>query len=93
MSTNRWILLFVIVALILVTALTVREALATAAVVSQSSTARLTEVECASLPSRYSIRVEYMEEAGTSFIRTEDGPTGVDGGLVELLSSYRTCSQ
>ena len=93
MSTNRLVLLFVVVALILVTALTVREALATAAVVSQSSTAWRTSVECASLPSRYSIHMDYMEEAGMSFIRTEDGPTGVDGGLVELLSSYRTCAR
>jgi hypothetical protein len=93
MSTNRWIQLFVLVALVLTFALTVREAVATSAVVSQSSSARRSSIECASLPSRYSIHDLYVEEIGAWVTFSEDGPTGVDGGLPELLSYYRTCSR
>lgn len=50
-------------------------------------------LECSYLPSRYSIRTEYRDDLGVSVISTEDGPTGLDGGLIYLLSSYRTCSR
>lgn len=93
MSTNRLMMLFVVVALILVTALTVREALATATVISQSGSARRTAVECASLPSRQSLHNKYVQGLDAWVTYSEDGPTGVDGGLIELMSSYRTCSQ
>ena len=93
MFTNRLILLCVVSALIVVTALTVREALATAAVVSQSGSARRTAVECASLPSRHSLHNKYVQGLDAWVTYSEDGPTGVDGGLLELMSSYRTCSQ
>jgi hypothetical protein len=49
--------------------------------------------ECTDLPSRYSIRSEYLEEAGIWLTFTEDGPTGVDGGLIDLLFMYRNCSR
>lgn len=50
-------------------------------------------LECSYLPSRYSIRSEYRDDLVMSVISTEDGPTGIDGGLISLLSSYRTCSR
>jgi hypothetical protein len=86
MPTNYLFKLLVALALVIVVALTVREALATAALTSGTHS-----VPCSSLPSRHSIRTERVEETGMSIIRTEDGPTGVDDGLVELLSSYHTC--
>jgi hypothetical protein len=93
MVRNRLFNVSIAIALIIVIAFTVREAAATAAVVSQASSAMRSSVECASLPSRYSIHSEYVEAGGVWVTYTEDGPTGVDGGLVDLLASYRTCSQ
>ena len=84
--------IMIAIALAILIALTVREAAATAGMLSQPGAVRIAKVlECASLPSRYSIRTEYVKGADMLIIRSEDGPTGVDGGLVELLSSYRTC--
>ena len=77
------------IALVLVTAFTVREAVATTIISSQSASV----IECASLPSRYSIHTETMNTTGTRLISTEEGPTGVDGGLMYLLSAYRTCAR
>ena len=51
------------------------------------------ELKCLSLPSRHSIRSEYRDDLGVLVISSEDGPTGIDGGLIYLLSSYRTCSR
>ena len=93
MKTNRLFNLFIAVALVVIIALTIREAAATAGVVSQASSASRSSVECASLPSRYSIHSKYVEGLNAWVTYTDHGPTGVDGGLVELLSSYRTCSR
>lgn len=49
-------------------------------------------VTCSELPSRYSIRNEYVKGMNLWLSHTEDGPTGVDGGLINLFSSYRACS-
>ena len=89
MKANRLFDVIVAVALVLVIGLTVREATATAAVVTRKGSS---EITCADLPSHYSIHNEYVE--GTGWVTyTEDGPAGVDGGKIELLSSYRTCSK
>ena len=81
--------LLIAVALVLLIALTVREAFATSITTSQTDAV----VKCDNLPSRYSIHSEYVEEMGMNVTYTEDGPTGVDGGLIYLLSNYRTCSR
>jgi hypothetical protein len=94
MQKSRLFNVLIAVALVTVVALTAREALATGYIVSQTNaTNGATTIECASLPSRNSIHTEYLKETGTLLIYTEDGPTGVDGGLIYLLSSYRTCSR
>jgi hypothetical protein len=49
-------------------------------------------VTCSDLPSRYSICTGYVEGMNMWLSHTEDGPTGVDGGLINLFSSYRACS-
>ena len=42
-------------------------------------------ITCASLPSRYSIHTEYVQAADMWIVRTENGLTGVDEGLIDLL--------
>ena len=93
MYTNRLFNLFVGIALVVIVALTVREVAATTSIVSKTDSATHSQTECSSLPSHYSIHSEYVEELDTSMTYTEDGPTGMDGGLIHLLSAYRTCSE
>jgi hypothetical protein len=81
--------LLIAIALVILIALTVREAFATSITTSQTNAV----VKCDSLPSRYSIYTEYEEDLGMLVTYTKDGPTGVDGGLKELMAAYRTCSR
>jgi hypothetical protein len=92
MSTNRFVNLLIVLALVALVGLTVREVYATAAVLADDSASRLNG-ECASLPARASIHTEYVQEAGAWMTYTEDGRTGMDGGVIHLLSMYRTCSE
>ena len=89
MLRNRLFNLLIAIALVIVTAFTAREALATTILRSQGNKAGV----CASLPSRHSLRTEYVKEANLWAVRTEHGPTGTDGGLIALLSDYRSCSR
>jgi hypothetical protein len=94
MLPNRLFNSFVAMALVIVVAITVREAAATAIVISDPHSIKGGEmVACLSLASRDSIRTEYEQELDRWVVRTEEGPTGVEGGLIELLSNYRTCSR
>jgi hypothetical protein len=93
MLRNRMFNLLIAIALVIVVALTVREATAISSIVAKTDSANQSDTECSSLPSHYSIHSEYVEEIGTAMTFTEDGPTGVDGGLIHLLSAYRTCSR
>lgn len=90
MFTRRLFNIFVVVSLLMVVGLTVREVAATALLVSQSNSV---DTACASLPSRHSIRTEYVPERGIWLTYTEGGPAGVDGGLIQLLSNYQDCSR
>ena len=78
MFKNRLFNLLIAIALVLIVALTVREALATTNITSSAGAA----MSCDNLPSRYSIHTETVGETGTRLTYTEDGPTGVDGGLM-----------
>ena len=89
MLKHRLFNLWVAIALLVAIAFTVREAMATTIIRSPKETV----VTCASLPSRYSIYSKYVKEAGMWILYTEDGPVGMDGGLKELASAYRTCSR
>lgn len=89
MLKNRLFNLLIAIALFIVVALTVGEALATTIITSQPDAVP----ECNRLPSRLSIHTEIVKETGMRFTYTEDGPTGLDGGLMDLLSKYRTCSR
>lgn len=92
MKTNRLFNLFVVVALVVIAALTVREAAATVDLLSRSDANARSAPECSDLPSRRSIHTKYVEGAGW-MTYSEDGPTGVDGGLIHLLTAYRECSE
>jgi hypothetical protein len=89
MLRNRLFNIVIAITLMIVVALTVREAFATSITTSHTDAS----TTCSSLPSRYSIHTVEIQQTGTRLTVTEDGPTGVDGGLKELFSAYRTCSQ
>jgi hypothetical protein len=94
MQKSRLFNVLIAIVLVTVIALTVREAFATSNIMAHKDAVQRTKTsECGSLPSRYSIHTESVKETGTRLTYTEDGPTGVDGGLMYLLSAYRTCSQ
>ena len=89
MFRNRLFNLLIAIALVITLAFTVREAFATSTLRAEGSTVAV----CDSLPSRYSVHAEYVQAAGMWIVRTENGPTGVDEGLIDLLSNYQTCSR
>jgi len=89
MFKNRLFNVLIAIAVAITLAFTVREAFATTALRSEGSTVPT----CSSLPSHSSIYTEYVAEADMWIVRTENGPAGVDGGLIDLLSNYRTCSK
>lgn len=97
MLNIRTALVFLAVAFIFM--LAIREAIAARATIPSANAAnqsaiKQTEImDCFSLPSRYSLRTEYLKGTDLWLPYTEDGPTGVDGGLKELMSAYRTCSR
>jgi len=94
MSKKRLIQMLVVASLVTLLVLVTQEVLATANVISQENSIEGAKTsECASLPSRYSIRTEVIKETGTRLAYTEEGPAGVDGGLIDLFSKYRTCSR
>jgi len=94
MFTNRVFNLLIVIALVALVGLTVREVSATSAVIaaSQPHGDLAKAEECLSLPARSSIYPVNMEN-GLRLPHTKDGPTGLDGGLISLLSNYRDCSQ
>lgn len=93
MKTHRLFNLIVAVVLMALVGFTVREAAATTTIISQENAASQSAAACVSLPSRYSIRSEYVPAMDAWVTVTEDGPTGLDGGLIQLLPDYRTCSR
>ena len=97
MFKNRLFNISVIVALVVVTALTIQQALETTKLVSaagisgqQAANTSLCE---APVVARSSIHSVYVKEIGMWVSRTDSGPTGMEGGLIHLLSDYRICSQ
>ena len=93
MKNHRLFNLIVAIVLLVMVGLTIREAAATTIVIAQADAPSQSSVACADLPSRYSIRSEYVPAMDAWVIVTEDGPTGMDGGLIQLMLDYRTCSR
>jgi hypothetical protein len=94
MLRNRVFNSLIAMALVVIVALTAQEAFATTDVVSQANADHRTSTSaCAILPTHLSIQTEYVSEKGMWVTYTAQGPSGVDGGLMALLSSYPTCSR
>jgi len=92
MFKNRLFNVFVVVALVVLAALTIQQALETTRIVSAAGASE--SAPCAiPVVDRSSIHSEYVEEMGIWLPQSDSGPTGVDGGLLYLLSGYRECSQ
>jgi hypothetical protein len=89
MSKNRLFKLYIAIVLAIAITLTAQEAVATTALQSGTHVG----FACERLPSRYSIRPEHTKESDLWILRTQDVSTEADGGLLDLLSGYRTCSR
>jgi hypothetical protein len=93
MLRNRLFNALILAALVIVVAITVQEATATASMMFEADSHKGGRaLECATLPSRYSLHTKFLPAMGVWVPYTEDGTTGVDGVLIYLLSNYRTCS-
>ena len=94
MFKNRLFNMLIAIALVIVVALTAREAFATSDVVSQSNLTNGAKMsECAVLPSHLSLHTGYATERGMWVTYTEQGPAGVEGGLMGLLAANPICSR
>lgn len=96
MNKNRFFNVILAAALALMVALTFQGAIATARVAMAAGGAD----QAASAPvcdrpavERSSIRRVYVDQMDTWLTYTDGIPTGVDGGLVHLLSNTRVCSK
>jgi hypothetical protein len=95
MKENRLFNLVVILALAAMAALTISQAMATNRLVAAASNGgTAADEQCSALGvDRSSIHMVYVEQARTWLPYTKNAPTGVDGGLLQLLSERQACSQ
>jgi hypothetical protein len=100
MKKNRFFNLIVIVSLAVMAVLTISQMTAANRLVSAASNDRaessepVAEEPCAASTTALPfIHMVYVERTGTWVPYTQDGPAGVDGGLIQLLNDRRTCSQ
>ena len=91
MLTNRLFNVFIVAALVVIVVLTISQAVETTKVVSAASNSS-SAVYCFSGMDRLSFTAVYGKETNAWFPHTNNGSTGVDGGLLELLSNNRSCS-
>lgn len=93
MIKNRLFNVFVMAALTLMVVLAVQGAIETRKVAARAAEHSPGEVLCdLPLAERTSIQRVYVEGMDTWLTYTDGGPTGVDGGLIHLLSNARNCS-
>ena len=96
MIKNRLFNVFVVAALALMVALTIQGAIETTrvTVAAGGSDQALSAPQCNNpAVERTSIRRVYVQQMDTWLTYTDGGPTGVDGGLIHLLSNARVCSE
>lgn len=99
MKRNRLFNVFVTVALVLMAVLTIRGSLETTKVASAASgpdqaLAPHNTPFCDNpAVRRSSIQRIYVGQMDTWLMYTDGGPTGVDGGLIHILSNSRVCSK
>jgi len=96
MNKNRLFNIFLVAALALMVALIFQGAIETSkvalasSVVDPASSAPLCDNPAVE---RSSIHRVYVNQMDTWLTYTNGGPTGVDGGLIDLLSNARVCSK
>jgi hypothetical protein len=99
MNKNRLFNVFISAALVLMAALTIGQSLETTKVAladgqSDQSYSSLAAPICDKpAVERSSIHRVYVEQMDTWLTYTDGVPTGVDGGLIDLLSNARVCSK
>lgn len=91
MNKNRFFNLVVIGALAVMAALTTSQAVAADRLASDNSS---TSSLCSNPDVNHSsIHMVYVERLGRWMTYTNKGPTGVEGGLIQLLNDRRYCSK
>jgi hypothetical protein len=96
MNTHRLFNILIAIALLAVAALTISQSLATARVVQAASAEQNHSADasyCISASQRVSLRSSYVPEAGGWYPRIGNRLTGVEGGLLALLSEQLRCSR
>jgi hypothetical protein len=96
MKKNQLFNVFLIAALALMIALTAQSAIETTRVALAAGDSAQVNSSVAAplcdLPAVETIHSVYVEQMNTWMTYTESGPTGIDGGLIELLSGSQTCT-
>ena len=92
MKMNRLFNTFLVAALALMVALTIQNTIATVRVAYAATPLAAPLCEFPAVE-RLSIHRVYVEQMKSWVTYTDDGPTGVDGGLIHLLSDSGTCAQ
>jgi len=88
MLKNRYV--FIGIALVVIIILTISQIVEMTKIVSAAS-ASPDATGCFSAMDRLSLTSVYVKEINGWFPHTNKGPTGVDGGLLALLSNYHAC--
>jgi hypothetical protein len=95
MNKNRLFNVFIFAALVLMVALTLQGAIETTKVAMAGDRDQAASAPICDKPAveRSSIHRVYVEQMDTWLTYTNGGATGVDGGLIHLLSNTRACSK
>jgi hypothetical protein len=96
MSRSHLFNVLIAAALLTVVALTLWQSIETTKVVSAAEIEKSASYRysaCFSGMDRFSLTSVYVKEARAWIPVTNKGATGVDGGLMSLLSNYRSCSR
>ena len=91
MFKSRLFNILIVAALIAVMALTVLQAVETTRVAHAAQQSKLANTPFCLMPAA-PIQSMYVKQMGIWVPRSASAPTGVDGGLIQILSDYRSCS-
>ena len=99
MKKKRLFNIFMVAALVLMIALTIQGAIETTKIAMAAGTSDPLPARAAAplcdFPAveRLAIHRVYVEQMKSWVTYTDGGPTGIDGGLIQLLSGPQDCSQ
>ncbi len=91
MLNSRLFNVLMVAALITVMVLTVLQAVATTQVAYAAQQNKLANTPFCLAPAA-PVQSMYVKQMGIWVPRSASAPTGVDGGLIQILSDYRSCS-